>query len=98
MIHAPLGSRHALRLQLLQRSLQFWCDEGQRELIWRGIFPEAAPLDGVDYGKLARLNVPGGSIRNIALNVAGVRRKSRREGVREADQSLKASAHGDRVI
>jgi hypothetical protein len=28
------------------------------------------PLDGLDFAKLARLNVTGGSIRNIALNAA----------------------------
>jgi ATPase family associated with various cellular activities (AAA) len=42
----------------------------QRELIWRGIFPAATPLDGVDCAKLARLNVAGGGIRNIAMNAA----------------------------
>jgi hypothetical protein len=45
-------------------------DQPQRELIWRGIFPAATPLDGVDYAKLARLNMAGGGIRNIALNAA----------------------------
>ena len=34
------------------------------------IFPPAAPKDGIDYVKLARLNVSGGNIRNIALNAA----------------------------
>jgi hypothetical protein len=32
--------------------------------------PDAAPTDGLDFEKLARLNVAGGSIRNIALNAA----------------------------
>ena len=41
-----------------------------REAIWRGVFPPATPLDGIDYAKLARLNVAGGHIRNIALNAA----------------------------
>jgi hypothetical protein len=40
----------------------------------------------------------GGQLDNITLNIAGERRKSRREGVREAEQSLKGLAHGDRVI
>ncbi len=58
-----------------QRRLRFivqfpFPDQGQREAIWRGIFPTATPLDGVDYAKLARLNVAGGNIRNIALNAA----------------------------
>jgi hypothetical protein len=45
-------------------------DAQQRELIWRGIFPAATPLEGVDCAKLARLNVAGGGIRNIAMNAA----------------------------
>jgi hypothetical protein len=45
-------------------------DQQQRKLIWRGIVPAVTPLDGVDYGKLARLNVSGGTIRNVALNAA----------------------------
>ena len=45
-------------------------DQCQRERIWRGVFPTALPLEGVDHTKLARLNVAGGSIRNIALNAA----------------------------
>jgi ATPase family associated with various cellular activities (AAA) len=42
----------------------------QREAIWRRIFPAETPLDGIDYASLARLNAPGGVIRNIALNAA----------------------------
>jgi hypothetical protein len=45
-------------------------DLGQREAIWRRIFPAETPVDQIDYGNLARLNVPGGVIRNIALNAA----------------------------
>jgi SpoVK/Ycf46/Vps4 family AAA+-type ATPase len=45
-------------------------DAQHRELIWRGIFPAATPLQNIDFAKLARLNVSGGSIRNIALNAA----------------------------
>jgi len=43
---------------------------GEREAIWRGIFPVATPTEGLDYGKLARLQMAGGNIRNIALNAA----------------------------
>jgi hypothetical protein len=43
-------------------------DRLQREEIWRKVFPPATPLGNVDHGKLARLNIAGGSIRNIALN------------------------------
>ncbi len=42
----------------------------QRAQIWARMFPPAAPTDGLDLRKLARLNVAGGSIRNIALNGA----------------------------
>jgi hypothetical protein len=58
-----------------QRRLRFvvqfpFPDLRHRELIWRGIFPAATPLHDIDCSKLARLNVAGGNIRNIALNAA----------------------------
>jgi len=46
-------------------------DQQHREAIWRRVFPAAAPVDRtLDYAKLARLNMSGGSIRNIAVNAA----------------------------
>ncbi len=45
-------------------------DAKQRMRIWEGIFPESTPTDGLEMEKLARLNVAGGNIRNIALNAA----------------------------
>ena len=42
----------------------------QREAIWRRAWPEDTPLGGLDYGQLARLNLTGGSIANVALNAA----------------------------
>src|SRR5207249_5340701 len=45
-------------------------DAAQRAEIWRRIFPAETPLDGVNASALARLNVAGGNIRNIALNAA----------------------------
>ena len=45
-------------------------DVAHRETIWRRIFPAATPTSGLDYARLAQLNVAGGSIRNIALNAA----------------------------
>jgi len=45
-------------------------DAAQRAQIWRRIFPPDTPTDGLDIGKLARLNITGGNIRNIALNAA----------------------------
>jgi len=45
-------------------------DAEQRAEIWRRIFPTDTPTEGLDVDKLARLNVAGGNIRNIALNAA----------------------------
>jgi SpoVK/Ycf46/Vps4 family AAA+-type ATPase len=45
-------------------------DAAQRKAIWRKIFPTETPLGNLDYDHLARLNVTGGSIHNIALNAA----------------------------
>lgn len=42
----------------------------QRAEIWRRTFPASTPTDGLDMGLLARLNVAGGNIRNIAMNAA----------------------------
>jgi Pyruvate/2-oxoacid:ferredoxin oxidoreductase gamma subunit len=42
----------------------------ERQEIWRRAFPKDAPVNGLDFARLAQLNVPGGSIRNIALNAA----------------------------
>ena len=58
-----------------QRRLRFtvnfpFPDATQREAIWRRIFPAATPTHDLDAKKLSQLNVPGGNIRNIALNAA----------------------------
>ncbi|HBB31401.1 MAG TPA: ATPase [Cyanobacteria bacterium UBA8803] len=45
-------------------------DANQRTEIWQHIFPQQTPTQGLDYKKLAKLNVAGGNIRNIALNAA----------------------------
>jgi len=45
-------------------------DAEQRAEIWRRAFPEATPSEPLDIQALARLNVTGGNIRNIALNAA----------------------------
>ncbi len=42
----------------------------QRAAIWSRIFPENTPQENLDWEKLARLSLPGGNIRNIALNAA----------------------------
>ena len=41
-----------------------------RAEIWRRIFPSNTPTEDLDADKLARLNVAGGNIRNIAMNAA----------------------------
>ncbi|MEV7028528.1 ATP-binding protein, partial [Kitasatospora sp. NPDC093558] len=42
----------------------------QRRSIWAKAFPDAAPRDGLDLDRLARLQASGGMIRNIAVNAA----------------------------
>ena len=67
-LRAALDSAFQRRLRF---AVQFpFPDQAQRERIWRGIFPAAAPVEAIDHAKLAHLNVAGGSIRNIALNAA----------------------------
>ncbi len=45
-------------------------DAATRAEIWRRVFPKDAPTGALDPVKLARLNVTGGNIRNIAVNAA----------------------------
>jgi hypothetical protein len=45
-------------------------DPAAREQIWRRQFPAQAPVGDIDYAALARLNLPGGNIRSIALGAA----------------------------
>ncbi|MFW9261096.1 ATP-binding protein [Nostoc sp. CALU 546] len=45
-------------------------DTTQRAEIWRRVFPAETPTADLDALQLARLNVAGGNIRNIALNAA----------------------------
>jgi hypothetical protein len=58
-------------------------DAAQRAEIWRRMFPACTPTEGLDPAWLARLDVAGGSIRNIALNAAFLAADSR-EPVRMA--------------
>ncbi len=53
----------------------------QRLEIWRRSFPPGVPAESLDFAKLARLNVSGGNIRNIALHAAFVA-ADRRQPVR----------------
>jgi len=45
-------------------------DAKHRMEIWRRAFPHATPTDGLDLSRLARLNIAGGNISNIALGAA----------------------------
>jgi hypothetical protein len=45
-------------------------DATLRAQIWQRTFPEGTPTDGLNVNRLAQLNIPGGSIRNIALRAA----------------------------
>jgi len=73
---AILTTNHKAALDTaFQRRLRFlvhfpFPDAGQREAIWRTVFPHSTPLGDLDYAALARLNAAGGTIRNIALNAA----------------------------
>ena len=45
-------------------------DASQRAEIWRRVFPAEAPTEALDASLLARMDVAGGSIRNIAVGAA----------------------------
>jgi hypothetical protein len=58
-------------LRRIRFAVQFpFPDAEQRAEIWRRTFPEQMPRGALDYDALARLNVAGGNIRNIALYAA----------------------------
>jgi ATPase family associated with various cellular activities (AAA)/Winged helix domain, variant len=58
-------------LRRLRFVVQFpFPDAAQRAEIWRRVFPAETPTKGLDVDLLARLNLPGGNIRGIALNAA----------------------------
>jgi hypothetical protein len=42
----------------------------QRMAIWQKVFPPQTPIEDLDYQHLARFNLTGGSIQNIAINAA----------------------------
>jgi ATPase family associated with various cellular activities (AAA) len=45
-------------------------DAAQRAEIWRRVFAKGVPTAGLDAERLAKMNVAGGNIRNIAVNAA----------------------------
>jgi hypothetical protein len=42
----------------------------QREAIWKRAWPADTPVGAIDFDRLARFNLTGGSIANVALNAA----------------------------
>jgi hypothetical protein len=42
----------------------------ERAAIWQRVFPAALPQEGLEPARLAQMNLPGGAIRNVALNAA----------------------------
>ena len=42
----------------------------ERKAIWQKVFPTETPTAGLDFARLARFNLTGGSIHNIAINAA----------------------------
>jgi SpoVK/Ycf46/Vps4 family AAA+-type ATPase len=58
-------------LRRLRFLVEFPFPDGEkRRLIWSKVFPWDTPVSGLDLDELARLEVTGGNIRNIALNAA----------------------------
>jgi ATPase family associated with various cellular activities (AAA) len=65
------GSIDSAFLRRIRFVIQFpFPDLAQRLEIWRRMFPPKLPTAGLDWDKLARLNITGGNIRNIVLNAA----------------------------
>lgn len=68
-------NQHASLDLAFQRRIRFivtfpFPDALQRARIWQRILPAGTPTAALDFGKLARLSVSGGNIRNIALSAA----------------------------
>lgn len=58
-------------LRRIRFTIQFpFPDFQQRTAIWQCIFPERTPTKDLAFEKLAKLNVAGGNIKNIAINAA----------------------------
>ena len=65
------GSLDGAFLRRLRFLISFpFPDAAHRARIWSRVFPPETPTKDLDILKLARLNVTGGNIRNIALNAA----------------------------
>ena len=61
--------------QAFMRRLRFivafpFPDPKQRKLIWQKVFPPQTPREDLDWDRLARLDLAGGSIHNVVLSAA----------------------------
>lgn len=45
-------------------------DANSRRRIWQKVFPSEAAVESLDFDAMARLEIPGGNVRNIAINAA----------------------------
>jgi ATP-dependent 26S proteasome regulatory subunit len=61
----------------------------ERKRMWEKVFPEETPIESLDFERLGRLNLTGGSIHNIAINAAFL---AVREGTAVTMQSVLAAA------
>ncbi|AFY57573.1 AAA+ family ATPase [Rivularia sp. PCC 7116] len=61
----------------------------ERKRMWQKVFPEETPIESLDFERLARLNLTGGSIHNIAINAAFL---AAREGTAVTMQFVLAAA------
>jgi hypothetical protein len=58
-------------LRRLRFIIQFpFPDQEQRREIWKRVFPSRTPVEPLQFDRLAKLNMAGGNIRNIALSAA----------------------------
>jgi hypothetical protein len=79
-------------LRRLRFVVQFpFPDSRYRRQIWQQVLPDETPAKDLEYHKLARLNIAGGNIRNIALNAAFIAAKEKQtltmEHILEATRS-----------
>ncbi|PKO82241.1 MAG: ATP-binding protein [Betaproteobacteria bacterium HGW-Betaproteobacteria-13] len=89
-LKSSLDSAFTRRLRFI---VQFpFPDYDQRLALWKRAIPGAAPTADLDFSRLARLSVTGGSIRNIALTAAFLAADS---GEAIGMKHLLHAAHGD---
>ena len=67
-LRGALDSAFTRRLRFILH-FPFPC-AADRERMWRKAFPAKTPLGNLDFAKLARFNLSGGSISNAAINAA----------------------------